>query len=39
MMVSLGVCLVAIGMGAITLEAAGTTLVCFTLAFLLISYA
>jgi hypothetical protein len=38
-MVSLGIFLVAIGCVAITLEAAGTTLVCFTLAFLLISHA
>jgi hypothetical protein len=38
-MVSLGIFLVAIGIGAITLEAAGTTLVCFSVAFLLIRYA
>jgi hypothetical protein len=38
-MVSLGIFLVAIGVGAITLEGAGTALVCFILAFLLISHA
>jgi hypothetical protein len=35
-MVSLGIILVAIGCGAITLEGAGTALVCFILAFMLI---
>jgi hypothetical protein len=38
-MVSVGIILVAIGCAAITLEGAGTALVCLILAFLLISHA
>jgi hypothetical protein len=38
-MVSLGIFLIAVGCGAITLEGAGTAAVCFSLGFVVIRYA